>query len=179
MASPLPVPVIETPRLILRGHRLTDFDDSLAMWSDPEVARHISGKPLGREDVWARLLRYIGHWAIADHGIWHIRERATDRFVGEAGLADFRRDLACSFDGAPEAAWILAPSAQGKGYATEAMSAVLAWAEPAHPRTVCIISPANHASLRVADRLGYCELTHTDYRGVEVIVFERTATRGP
>lgn len=174
MASPVTVPVIETPRLILRGHRLTDFDDSLAMWSDPDVARHINGTPLGREDVWARLLRYIGHWAIADYGIWHIRERATDRFVGEAGLADFRRDLPQWFDGAPEAAWILAPSAQGNGYATEAMSAVLAWAEAAHPRTVCIINPGNQPSLRVAGKLGYRELARVDYRGTAVIAFERS-----
>jgi RimJ/RimL family protein N-acetyltransferase len=173
MASPVFVPLIETPRLILRGHRLTDFDDSLAMWSDAEVTRHIGGKPFGREEVWARLLRYIGHWAVADYGLWHIRERATDRFVGEAGLADFRRDLAHSFDGAPEAAWVMAPSAQGKGYATEAMSAVLAWADAAHPRTVCIINPANHASLRVAGKLGYRELARVDYHGAEVILLER------
>jgi RimJ/RimL family protein N-acetyltransferase len=167
------IPVVETPRLVLRGHRVVDLDDSLAMWSDPVVTRHITGKPLGREEVWARLLRTIGHWTLAGYGLWQIRERTTDRFVGEAGLAGFERDMAFSFDGAPEAAWVLAPWAHGQGYATEAMTAALAWSAAAHPRTVCLISPGNLASLRVAAKLGYREIARADHWGSDVIVFER------
>lgn len=167
------VPVLETPRLVLRGHRAGDLDDSLALWRDPEVVRYISGKPSGREDVWARVLRYIGHWAIAGYGFWHVRDRATDRFVGEVGLADFKRDIAFSFDGAPEAGWVLAPWSHGQGYATEAMTAVLAWSAAAHPRTVCIIDRGNHASRRVAAKLGYREIGQVDYRRTRVFVFER------
>ena len=174
MAVQVPVPVLETPRLVLRGHHVTDLDDSFAMWSSPEAMR-INGRPLSREEVWARLLRYIGHWAVHDYGLWQIRERATDRFAGEVGIADFRRDLAISFDGAPEAAWVLAPWAHGRGYATEAMTAVLAWSAAAHPRTVCIISPDNAPSLRVAARLGYREIGRVDYKGEPILVFERLA----
>jgi RimJ/RimL family protein N-acetyltransferase len=170
----LPVPVLETSRLILRGPRASDLDDSLSLWSDPAVTRHIGGRPFGREDVWSRILRYIGHWAVAGYGFWHVRDRATDRFVGEVGLADFQRDLTISFDGAPETGWVLAPWSHGKGYATEAMTAVLAWSEAAHPRTVCIIDPPNLASRRVAARLGYRELGLADYRTTQVIVFERS-----
>jgi RimJ/RimL family protein N-acetyltransferase len=169
----IPVPVLDTPRLTMRGHRASDLGDSLALWSDPEVVRHIGGKPSGREDVWARVLRYIGHWAVAGYGFWHVRERVTDRFVGEVGLADFQRDLAVSFDGAPEAGWVFAPWSHGKGYATEAMIAVLAWSAAAHPRTVCIIDSGNAASLRVAAKLGYREMARADYKAAEVIVFER------
>jgi RimJ/RimL family protein N-acetyltransferase len=61
------------------------------------------------------------------------------------------------------------------GYATEAMTAVLAWAGPAHPRTVCIIDPDNLASLRVAARLGYREIGRVDYKGQPILVFERVA----
>lgn len=177
MSVPVPVPVLETPRLILRGHGAGDLDDSLALWSDPEVVRYISGKPSTREEVWSRLLRYVGHWALAGYGLWHVRERATDRFVGEAGLADFKRDMAFSFDGAPEAGWVFAPWSHGRGYATEAMAAVLAWAAATHPRTVCMISPGNAASLRVAAKLGYREIARTDYRTSDVIVFERRDDR--
>jgi RimJ/RimL family protein N-acetyltransferase len=176
MPAHVPVPVLETPRLVLRGHRVEDLDESISLWSDPEVTRHISGKPSTREEVWSRLLRYIGHWAVAGYGLWHIRERASDRFIGEAGLADFKRDMTFSFDGAPEAGWVFAPWCYGRGFATEAMSAVLAWSTAAHPRTVCIISPGNVASLRVAAKLGYREIARADYRTSEVIVFERRAT---
>jgi RimJ/RimL family protein N-acetyltransferase len=62
------VPVIETQRLILRGHRLEDFDALAAMWADPHVARFIGGKPATQEESWARLLRYAGHWRLLGFG---------------------------------------------------------------------------------------------------------------
>jgi RimJ/RimL family protein N-acetyltransferase len=170
------IPILETERLTLHGHRVDDLDDCVALWSDPAVTRYIGGKPQSREEVWARLLRYLGHWSLAGYGFWQVRERATGRFVGETGLADFKRDLAFSFDGAPEAGWVLAPWSHGKGYATEAMNAVLAWSAARFGRTVCLISPANTASLRVAARLGYCEIARADYHAAEVVVFERMVT---
>lgn len=167
------VPILETERLVLRGHRAEDLDESLALWSDPAVVRYVGGKTSGREEVWARLLRYVGHWSIAGYGFWHVRERATGRFVGEVGLADFKRDIAVSIDGAPETGWVLAPWSHGKGYATEAMTAVFAWSDAAHPRTVCLVDHDNAASLRVAAKLGYRELARTDYKDTEVVVLER------
>jgi len=170
----VPIPILETERLTLRGHRTSDLEDSLALWSDPEVVRYIGAKPAGREEVWARLLRYIGHWSVAGYGFWQIRERATGRFVGEVGLADFKRDLALSFDGAAETGWVLAPWSHGRGYATEAMTAVLAWADASvHVRTVCLIDPGNIPSLRVAMKCNYREFARADYKGVEVRVLER------
>jgi RimJ/RimL family protein N-acetyltransferase len=170
------VPILETERLILRGHTAAELDDAVALWSDPEVVRFIGGRPSTREEVWARLLRYVGHWTLSGYGFWQIRERATGRFVGEAGLADFQRDLAWSFDGAPEAGWVLAPWSHGKGYATEAMTAVLAWADaaPLGARTVCLINPDNAASLRVAAKCGYHTCVRTNYKSSDVLVLERT-----
>ena len=84
---------IDTERLTLRRPRLDDFEESLAMWADPAVVRHISGKPTTREEMWARLLRYVGHWELMGFGFWVVREKGTGRFVGEVGLADFRRDM--------------------------------------------------------------------------------------
>lgn len=71
---------------------------------------------------------------------------------------------------------MLAPWCHGRGYATEAMRAVLAWSDATHPRTVCIIDPGNTASLRVADKLDYREVVRADYHGGKVIVFERRVT---
>jgi RimJ/RimL family protein N-acetyltransferase len=170
------VPVLETARLTLRGHRAEDLEDAFALWSDPRVTRHIGGKPLGREEVWARLLRYLGHWGLSGYGFWQVRERATDRFIGEVGLADFKRDIAVPFDGAPEAGWVLAPWSHGSGYATEAVTAALTWiAGAGHRRTVCLIEPSNAASLRVAAKCGYRELARTSYKTEDVVVLERNA----
>ena len=85
---PAPIaPPIETPRLSLRGHTIEDFADSAAMWGDPNVTRFIGGRPFSEEEVWSRLLRYAGHWALKGFGYWVVRERSSGRFVGEvAGL---------------------------------------------------------------------------------------------
>lgn len=174
MTSPT-VPSLETDRLTLSAHALDDFADSAAMWADPEVTRHIGGRPSTEEEVWARLLRYAGHWRLLGFGYWVIREKASGRFVGEAGFADFRRDLSPSFEGAPEAGWALAPWAHGRGYATEALGAVLGWGDRNFEggRTVCMISPDNAPSLRVAQKLGYREFARTAYKEQPTVLFER------
>ena len=167
--------MIETERLILRRHVLADFDECAAMWADPEVVRYIGGRPFSREEVWWRLLRYVGHWQLLGFGYWTFRERTTGRWVGEGGFADFHRDIEPSLGDAPESGWALASWAFGRGFATEAMRAIVAWgdAQWGARRTVCIISPENSASIRVATKLGYAEQLRTTYKGSPTILFQR------
>jgi RimJ/RimL family protein N-acetyltransferase len=169
------VPVIETKRLIMRGHRLDDFAHCASMWADPIVTRYIGGRPFSEEEAWARLLRYAGHWAMLGFGYWVIVRKDTGEFIGELGFADYKRDIVPSLDGMPELGWALAAKAHGQGYATEAVSAAVAWGE-AHfgsARTVCIIHPENSASIRVAEKCGYQEFRRTTYKDHPTIVFAR------
>jgi RimJ/RimL family protein N-acetyltransferase len=177
----LEVPTVDTARLVLRGHGLDDLADSAALWGDPAVTRYIGGRPSTEEEVWSRLLRYAGHWAALGYGYWVVVERASGRFVGEVGLADFRRAIEPSLAGAPEAGWVLAPWAHGRGYATEAVRAALAWYEDRFgpTRTVCIVDPAHAASLRVAARCGFRELARTTYHGDPTVVLERPPGGAP
>ena len=156
-------------------HGLDDFDDSAAMWGDPAVTRHIGGKPFTREECWARLHRYAGHWALLDFGYWVVREKATSRFVGEVGLADFRRDVESTRFEGPEAGWVLAPWSHGRGFATEAVRAVVAWGETrfGSARSVCMIDPGNAPSIRVAEKCGYRDYARATYKGGPAILFER------
>jgi len=151
------IPVLETERLLLRGHTFEDFDPCAAMWADPEVVKFTVGKPLTREDVWARMLRYAGHWSLLGFGYWALEEKSTRKFIGELGFADLQRDLEPSISGLPELGWILAPQSHGKGYATEATRAAIAWGEQhfPHGKMVCIIDAGNVASLRVAEKCGF------------------------
>jgi RimJ/RimL family protein N-acetyltransferase len=167
------IPTIETKRLTLRGHRLEDFPECAALWADPEVTRYIGGRPSTEEEVWARLLRYVGHWALLGFGYWVVLEKSTGRFVGEVGLANFRRAIEPSFLGAPEAGWVLAPWAHGRGFATEAIGAVMAWGGKRFgaSRTVCMIDPGNLPSIRVAEKCGYREFARTTYKGDPTILF--------
>jgi RimJ/RimL family protein N-acetyltransferase len=166
---------ITTPRLVLRPPTRDDFEDSATLWGDSEVVRFIGGKPATREDAWARFTRNVGHWALQGFGIWTLREKDTGRYAGEIGLFDFKRNLKPSFDGAQEMGWVLATWAQGKGYSTEAVRAVLAWNEEKFPgaRVVCMIDPNNAPSLRVADKCGFKEFARTTYKESAVVLFER------
>jgi len=71
--------------------------------------------------------------------------------------------------------WILAPRAHGKGYATEAARAAIAWSEKnlSGMKVVCMIDPANVASIRVAEKIGFREYARTSYKGMPTILFER------
>src|SRR5258708_26581689 len=173
------VPILATARLTLRAHRTDDLGACAAMWADPAVTRLMGGKSFTPEEVWARLLRYAGLWSMLGFGYWAIEETATGRFVGELGFADFRRAVVPSLD-APELGWVLATAAHGHGYATEAVGGVLAWADARFARTVCIIQPDNHASLRVAAKCGFAEQWRTAYKDHTTIVLARTPSRaGP
>ena len=148
------------------------------MWADPLVTRFIGGRPFSEEETWARFLRYIGHWALAGYGFWALEERSTGAFIGEAGFMDFRRDLDPPLGTRPEAGWVLAASAHGKGYATEALTSAQAWidASPYAPDgTLCIINAEHHASLRVAAKCGYREDRRALYRGSPIVVLSHLA----
>ncbi|HLK63167.1 MAG TPA: GNAT family N-acetyltransferase [Bryobacteraceae bacterium] len=175
-SSPAPssAPLIETERLRLRGHRVTDFDACLAMWTDPLVVRYIGGRAFTGEEVWTRLLRYVGHWSWVGYGYWAVEDK-SGHFLGDVGFADFKREIEPSIQGIPELGWVLTSGAHGKGYATEAVRAAIGWAA-AHCRsdkTVCIIHPDNLASLRVAEKCGFREDVRTTYKGSPTILFSR------
>ena len=157
MPMPAEIPSLQTERLTLRAHRAGDFPDCYAMWSDAAVTRHIGGKPSSEQQTWMRMLTYIGHWELSGFGYWAIEETATGRFVGDIGFADFRRGKSAAMSNVPEMGWALGPAFHGRGFATEAGLAAVAWAD-AHfesPRTVCLIDCENAASVRVAQKCGY------------------------
>ncbi len=169
------VPVLETSRLRLRAHRAEDFAGCAAMWADPIVIRYIGGKPLTAEETWAKVLRYAGLWSLLGFGYWALEEKSTGAFIGELGFADFKRSIQPSLDGVPELGWALVSQAHGKGYATEAVRAAIKWGDEKFgtERTVCIISPENVASMRVAEKCGFREYQRTRYKEHAVILLER------
>jgi RimJ/RimL family protein N-acetyltransferase len=111
-------------------------------------------------------------------GYWGVEEKSTGEYIGEMGFADLKRDIEPSLHGLPEMGWIFAPHIHGRGYATEAVRAALAWGiprfQPLHP--VCIISPENIASIHVAEKCGFRELQRTTYRNDPVILYRNDAS---
>ncbi|UXN70017.1 GNAT family N-acetyltransferase [Devosia neptuniae] len=166
-------PILTTDRLILRAHTAADFPGCYTLWSDPDVTRFIGGRPSTQEEVWSRILRYVGHWEVLNYGYFLVTERQTGAVVGEFGLADFRRNVVPPFGDTPEAGWVMLPQYHGKGLAREALTAVLTWADQTMPRTVCMIHPDNAPSLKLAAKLGYTEYARGQYGEHTPILLER------
>lgn len=146
-----------TSRLLLSRPSLADFDDSFALWSNPQVTRYIGGSPANRQEVWARLLRYAGLWQLLGFGYWTVCRRDDNQFIGEVGVADFHRPLLPSIHGLAEAGWVIYPCVQGQGYAQEAVTAALGWMQANFPDkpVVCIVSPENSRSIKLAKKVGF------------------------
>ena len=168
-------PILETPRLRLRPFRADDLEPHAATLADPEVVRHLSGIPHSREESWRRLLAATGLWDVLGYGYWSVERREDGAWLGQVGFADFKRDMAPSIEGLPEMGWIFAPSGQGQGYATEAVDVALAWADSAlrAAEIVAIISPGNAASIRVAEKTGFGEVSEARYRDEAILLFRR------
>lgn len=168
------VPTLETERLRLRGHTLADYPVMVEVWGDEVTVRHTIGRPSTPEETWGRLHRYAGHWALMGFGYWAWEEKGTGRFVGEGGFSDFKRDVQPALD-APEHGWALAPWAHGQGFALEALTAQLAWADAHFKRRdfVCMIAPENERSLRLAQKVGYREYARALYHGAAEVLLRR------
>ncbi|MVN77053.1 GNAT family N-acetyltransferase [Hymenobacter sp. HMF4947] len=172
-------PTIETARLRLRAHRATDFAPFVAMWQQPQFYQYLSGQPLPPEEVWTKLLRHAGLWYLQGFGYWAVEEKATGEFIGAVGFGEWQRAMEPSLVGWPEIGWVLAPHTHGRGYATEAVRAALAWGDAAftQPRTVCIIDVANKPSRGLAEKLGYQEFGRTIYKNCPIVLLERFAAK--
>jgi RimJ/RimL family protein N-acetyltransferase len=168
-------PIITTQRMTLTGHRADDLDALAAMWADERVYAMIGGQPRSREEVWIRLLRSIGTWTLFGYGAWVLRDRDAGTILGEIGLMEARRVIDPPLD-APELGWTLTGAAQGRGFAHEALVAILDWADGHRiARTQCIIDPGNAPSIRLAEHVGYRWTDERTYHDRPIGVYERIA----
>ena len=167
-------PTLTTDRLILAPISLDHWEDYAAAWADPAMTEFIGGKPRTRTESWGKFLAASALWQFMGYGYWSFLDRATGRFLGNGGLSWFERGVA-GLEGVPEAGWAFIPEAWGKGLATEAMAAALAWAddELKAPEIRCIIDPGNRASRRVAKKLGFRFLEATDEAMGRIELFSR------
>ena len=171
------VPIIETARLRLREFRESDLEAQAETLRDEEVVRYLGGRPHTREDTWRRMVAARGLWDLLGYGYWCVERIEDGAYLGQVGFADYKRDMSPSIEGLPEMGWIFAPQSQGRGYASEAVSAAIAWADEALGRQelVAIISHSNAASIRLAERCGFSVGEDALYNGEPILLVRRPA----
>jgi RimJ/RimL family protein N-acetyltransferase len=145
--------ILETARLILRHQIPEDLDALWALYSDPEVIRHIPDAPRSREEAKEELEWHRhGHPKNRELGLWATVHKATGRFIGRCGLLPWTLDGQAEV----EVAYTLARTYWGQGLGTEAAQAILNYGFERLGLTwmVCLIEPGNIASMRVAEKIG-------------------------
>lgn len=162
------VPTLSTDRLLLRPFQDDDLDAYAELCADPEVMRYLGkGETISRMEAWQQMAFFAGHWQLRGFGPWALEEKASGAFVGRAGLLQP--------EGWPgfELAWTLGRAWWGKGYATEAAREALRYAftELGRDHVISLIYPQNHASIRVAERLGERLEGETEFFGHQVLIY--------
>ena len=159
----MPQPVLYTTRLRLRRVDDGDLPGFIDLYANPVTARFVGGL-CNDEDAWRRMATIVGHVALRGYGPWALEEQTTGVFVGYCGPWNPHGWPE------PEIAWALRSAFHGRGYATEAARAALAFAYEIlnWDTAVSCIALDNLASIRVAERLGaVCERT-TQNRGFQI-----------
>jgi [ribosomal protein S5]-alanine N-acetyltransferase len=164
----MPLPTLRTPRLTLRPWELDDIDTLHALWTRPEVRRYLwddvvisrtRAEETVRDTLDTASREGIGGWVAIDI--------ATGALAGFVGL--IRRE-----PGDPELIYGLAPEWWGRGMATEASRAVLAYAfgPLSCERVTAAMDVPNAASVRVMERLGM-RFTHRGLlNGLDTLFYE-------
>jgi len=164
------IPVIETERLLMRGWREEDLGAYAEFYADDELARFVGGA-CARDEAWRRMATIVGHWTLRGFGMWALQEKVRAGFVGWCGL--------WYPEGwpEPEVGWGLVRSAQGRGLAVEAARAARDYAYGAlgWSTLISFIDLQNHASRRVAERLGARFERTAMLRGAEAGLFRHPA----
>jgi len=165
------IPVLQGPRLTLRGFTWADFPALAAMWQEPEVAKFIPFAPVSPSQNWARFNGNCSAWVRRGFGNWAVIDAAGD-FLGTTGFFLRSPTKAAAVI---EAGWVFAASGHGKGYATEAAELAHDWLDKQAfgGLSMCKMGPEHGASIRVAEKLGYqVERLETDQWG-EVQIMQR------
>ena len=155
---------LATARLVLRPLTPADAPTLFALKSDPVVQRYGSHTPWTQpEQALAWLERDRQGMADGQHAQFAVCRRDDGAMVGTCTLYDIDTQCRCA-----EVGYALLPSAWGRGYANEAVTALLDWGfeHLGLNRVGADIDPRNAASARALERLGFTREGHLRERWI-------------
>lgn len=147
------LPVITTPRTVLRWISEDDIDGLYAIFSDPQVMRYWSSGPLENREAAAAMQREIADSNEKETMIkWGLALRDSNLVIGTATLFNLNLD-----NGRAEIGYAMGRAHWGKGYMNEALSGLVRHAfEVMNLRRLeADVDPRNNASIRTLERLGF------------------------
>ncbi len=141
---------LETQRLILRGFTEDDVDDAYEYCIDPEVGPAAGWAPHKNKAETMTIIRSF----IEKQEVWAVVEKETDKVIGSLGL---HLDTKRTSSDVKMIGYVLASPSWGKGYASEMVRRVLAYAfEELHLGMVSVYHYTfNERSKRVIEKAGF------------------------
>lgn len=150
----------ETTRLQIRPLCVDDKESIFSYRSDPETNKYLSLIPKSVDDI----VEFIANSStkINVPGTWFqlgIVERATNQLIGDIGVHFLNSDPE---NKQVEIGYTLNKEFRGKGYATEALSAVIDYLFNTlnKHRITASIDPTNLKSIKLVERLGFRKEAH-------------------
>ena len=145
------MPILKTARLTCRPLTSADWPFFLALQQDPDVMRHVADARREseiREAFDSRLAAWHpgdAHWLCLV-----LCDNETHTSLGVTGYIHRAKESA-------EVGFLLAPDAQGKGYATESLRAVCdyAFTHGGLRRLTACVTEGNHSSRHVLEKVGF------------------------
>jgi [ribosomal protein S5]-alanine N-acetyltransferase len=145
---------LETERLVVKLTSSDDFDNILALRSDPQVQKYTTNPPATKKDVQRFLGMIIPYQAKHGHGMASVFEKESGVFIGQAGIFHIGH-----YDLQPEIeiGYRFHVKYWGKGYATEVTQALVKWGfEHLNVDTIVAFTKTeNVASRRVLEKSGF------------------------
>ena len=159
---------IETQRLVLREILPTDIAGMLELDSDPEVHRYLGDSPVTDKERIIDVINFIRQQYI-DNGVgrWAVIDKATNRFIGWAGLK-FVTETINDHTNYYDLGYRIIRKFWNKGFATEAATALLNYAfEKLNIEVVCAwVDCDNIASNKVLKKVGFRFIKKFDLDGI-------------
>jgi len=142
--------VLTTERLVLRRPRLSDAAAIFAEYAqDLEVTKYLIWRPHREiKETVDFLAGCLARWESGEELTWGLTRKDGDRVIGM---------VACRVRGhAGDIGYVLARHYWRRGYATEAVRAVVEWVASVEPvfRVWAVCDTANAASARVLEKVG-------------------------
>ena len=159
--APPPVP-IRTERLVLR-HITVDDLDALRYYTDPEVCRYLPFPPADETALAARVAMMAERLAPSEpNEVLSLAVVHEDTLIGDLIIRLRARVNDQTAPSVAEIGWAFAPSYTGRGFATEAATALVDLAFGHYPlhRLVAQLDPRNERSAALCERIGMTREAH-------------------
>lgn len=144
---------LHTTRLHLRQMKASDSTDLFQVWSDPEVARFMNISPFSDEKQALEMIQLLANLAEEKQAIrFSIIEKESGRIMGSCGYNYLDDEQARA-----EIGYDLAKAYWGRGYATEAVSALLThgFSSLQLNRIEAKVNPLNVSSIKLLEKLDF------------------------